>query len=183
MGPSAFGIEHFEALGAAKGLPPTASNITRLSKSYGGEIARWAFLQWELRKKARAKFERGDEMLFDREGLEMASHEKLAKLQVNRFPKDVLIADLTCGIGAHLIAIAKNGNAVGFEIDPIRAEMARHNLAVHGLEAEIRIADCMAQSWDFNYALADPSRRVSGSRKSDPGDFSPEPTKLIVRMW
>lgn len=122
-------------------------------------------------------------MLFDREGLEMASHEKLAELHVHRFPKGVLIADLTCGIGAHLIAIAKNGKAIGFEIDPTRAEMARHNLAVHGLEAEIRIADSMQQTWDFEYALADPSRREAGRRKSDPGQFSPEPSELTSRMW
>lgn len=183
MGPSAFSSAHFESLEATRVLAPTASNITRLSQAFGEEIAHWSFLQWELRKKARAKFEKADEMLFDRAGLEMASHEKLAELQVSRFPEGVRIADLTCGIGSHLIAAAKNGPAIGYEIDPHRAAIAKHNLAVHGLDADVRVEDCLQAKWDFDHAVADPLRRVQGVLKSDPDAFSPNPNELIKRMW
>jgi hypothetical protein len=183
MGLSPFTAQHFEALEATKGMVSTASNLVRVGREFGEELARWAFEQWRLRERAKAKFARAEEMLFDRDGLEMASSEPLAELHVQRYPQGIRMADLTVGIGADLIAIARNGPAIGYEIDPTRAAMAQHNLAVHGLEAEIRIQNCKEGDWDFDYAFADPSRRVQGKRTPDPTEFSPRPDELIKKMW
>jgi hypothetical protein len=171
-----------EALDRASGLQATPKNIDRVSEATSPGAARWAFEQWGLRKRAREKFARAGEMLFTREALEQATHEELARFHAVQFPKGALVADLTCGIGADLIALAQNGEAVGYEIDAERAAFVKHNLSVHGLEAEIRVRDCLSDSWDFEYAYADPSRRSAGKRTLNPDEFSPNPAELSGRM-
>ena len=173
---------NLEALEAATGLAVTPTSIVRLARQTSPEAARWAFTQWELRKRARAKFAKADEMLFTREALEQATDERLARFHAIQFPMGAKVADLTVGIGADLIAIAAEHEAVGYEIDPERAEYARWNLKQHGLEAEVRERDCLEVDWDFEYAFADPSRRASGKRTLDPEQFSPNLKALAEKM-
>lgn len=179
---SGFPPEHARALALAKGLAATASAIESVSLETGVEAARWAFLQWELRAKAAGKFELADQMLFDRDGLEMATHERVAAFRAARYHEGSRVADLTCGIGADLIALARRGNVVGFEVDAQRAAMARHNLSVHGLSGEVVEQDCLGAAWDFEYAFADPSRRPGGRRTLNPADFLPDPVALAQRF-
>ncbi|HXH59831.1 MAG TPA: hypothetical protein VNI20_00580 [Fimbriimonadaceae bacterium] len=163
------------ALHLAQGQDATPKNIERVAAKVGGEDARWAFTQWELRKRARAKFALADQMLFDRDGLEMATHERVAEYHASHFPKGETVADLCCGIGGDLVALAKRGPVIGYETDPVRAEYARHNLSVHGLEGEVcdHSADTSALACDS--VFLDPQRRG----KSGYGE--PDPTLLKER--
>ena len=163
--------ERERALSLTKGLKPTPKEIARAAEQVGGHEARWAFTQWELRKRARAKFALADEMLFDRDGLEMATHERVAAYHASHFPKGEKVGDLCCGIGGDLVALARRGPVVGYEADPARADCARHNLAVHGLAGEVRCADAMdPRGWDFDGAFLDPQRRgaTKGYGEPDP---------------
>ncbi|MBX7135905.1 MAG: hypothetical protein K1X67_24820 [Fimbriimonadaceae bacterium] len=100
-----------------------------------------------------------------------------------RPPADAVeVADLTCGIGGDLIALARVGRATGFELDPERAECARHNLCVHGLEARVRVESCLDHLHEFRYAFADPARRVGGRRSTDIADFQPDPHMIAAAM-
>ena len=173
---------NLRALELAKGLAATPTAISMVAREVGQADAAWAFTQWELRRRARAKFTRAEEMLFTREALEQASHEKVAAFHASLFPQGALVADLTTGIGSDLIALASRRQAVGFEIDPERADLARFNLSVHGLSAEMRVQDCLEASWDFDYAFVDPARRVEGRRTLRLEEFSPDPRKLAKRM-
>jgi SAM-dependent methyltransferase len=171
------------ALELSRGLEPTASNIGRVSAKTSPEAARWAFTQWELRKKAVKKgFPKAEEMLFTREALEQASHFAVARYHASLFPTGELVADLTCGIGSDLIALAERGPVVGFDIDAERLEYARHNLSVHGLKGELVLDDPLERDWTFEYAFADPSRRVAGRRTLDLSEFSPSPHRLSERL-
>ena len=171
------------ALELSEGLEATPKNIDRLSLAVGVEAARWAFTQWELRDRAKTKFTRADRMLFDREGLEMASAEELSDgVHTLGFPKGARVADLTAGIGGDLIGLSKNLDAVGLEIDQERAEIARHNLGVCERTASVRVEDCLASDWDFDYAFADPARRAGGRRTLDPSQFSPRLDLLFAKM-
>lgn len=174
--------DHWRALDLAQGLAPSASNLARLAGQVGDELARWAVTQWKLREKGRAKFAFADQMLFDAPGLEMASAEATAGVHAEAFPVASRVADLTTGIGADLIALASNHEAIGYEIDPMRARYAEHNVHVHGRRAEIKVADCLSGPWDFEYAFADPARRHSGRRTLDPSEFSPSLTDLVPRL-
>jgi hypothetical protein len=171
-----------EALDRARGLPASASNLERVARVTNPEAARWAFTQWSLRTQARRKFALADQMLFTREALEQATNEKIAAYHAARFPKEATVADLTAGIGADLIALAARGPAIGYETDEERARYAQHNLAVHGLDAEIRLQSCLDGCWEFRYALADPARRSAGRRTLDPDAFQPNPALLKDRM-
>jgi hypothetical protein len=171
--------QRLRALAMAKGLPLTPAQIARVAREVDEDSARWAFIQWDLRSRARAKFSRAGEMLFVREALEQATHENLAEYHASRFPEGALVADLTAGIGADLVALSRRGPVVGYELDPERAEYANWNAGQDGL---VKVEDSLTAAWDFDYAFADPARRVEGRRTLDPEDFSPNPVLLAERM-
>ena len=160
----------------------SASEIQRVAKATSPEAAGWAFGQWELRSRGKAKFARAVEMLFVREALEQATHEAVAAYHGSLFPGGELVADLTVGIGADLIALAARGPTLGYELDSERAEDAMHNLKVHGVSASIQVADSTEGAWGFDLAFADPARRVDSRRTLDPAEFSPNPVELAERM-
>ncbi len=169
--------QQWDALAAVEGIPPTASNIAKFGKQFDPESVRWAFEQWTLRERAKAKFALAHEMLFTRTGLEMSTHERTAAFHASLFG-DSPVADLTCGIGADLIALAKRGPTKGFDLDPIHVAYAQHNLKVHGLEAEVSVAD--ASTYEGTHCLMiDPARRSGRVRTLDPDQFSPTLTSAF----
>lgn len=162
----------FEALTEAGSL-----SAKQLAKKYGDEAARWASLQVDLRKKGQAKFANAGSMLFDREALEQATHEAIAKFHASRYPNGVSVVDMTVGIGADLIALAARGPVIGYELDAMRADYARHNCP----GAEVRNEDGLAfsVSSDCAYIWADPDRRDgSGKRVNDPSAYEPNPLEI-----
>lgn len=174
---------NWRALELARGLPANPKNLDRVARESDARTAQWAFTQWELRKRAAAKqFPRAEELLYTREALEQATHFALATYHASLFPKGALVADLTCGIGSDLIALAGRGPVRGYEIDAERFECALHNLQTCGFEGQVLNADCRQNPWDFHYAIADPSRRVAGKRTANPDEFAPNPEELAVRM-
>lgn len=120
-------------------------------------------------------------MLFTREALEQASHEVVSEYHASLFPRGAHVADLGCGIGGDLIALARRGPVTGYELDTERAAMARHNLAAMGLQAEVRLEDALGAS-AIDRAFADPARRAGGKRTIDPGAFAPDPLEIARRM-
>lgn len=173
---------HSKALKLAEGLTASATNISKVASTCGPEAARWAFTQWEIRSRARQKFALADSMLFDRDGFEMASHEQVAAYHAACFPTGVLVADLTMGIGADLVALCRRGPAIGFELSEQRATTAEFNMRVHGVAAPIHVGDCLAMPWDFEFAFADPARRVGDRKRLDPADYEPNLFELVSRM-
>jgi hypothetical protein len=163
-----------EALRLAEGLPATPKNILRVAMVTSPDAARWAFQQWELRRRSVAKFALGREMLFDRDGLEMATHEEVAAYHASCFPEGEAIQDLTCGIGGDLIAFARGGEAIGYDLDRARAAYSIHNLDVHGLSAEIMVSDSVS-SGGYDFAFCDPSRRGPSGRTLRIAEFAPNP--------
>ncbi len=173
---------HLRALDAVKGVAPTASNITKLGKEYGVEETAWALGQLNFRQKARRKFAKADEMFFYEHALEQSTHEAVAAYHASLFPKDALVADLTCSIGADLIGLASRGPSIGFDIDANRIWCAQQNLLVHDLISQVSVEDSLAREWDFEYAFADPARRIGSRRTLDISEFEPDPVALSNRM-
>ena len=171
-----------KALELARGKPSAPKELARVAAATSQESAAWAFGQWELRSRAGAKFRNAESMLFVREALEQATHESVAEYHANLFPQDFLVADLTVGIGADLIALCRRGPAIGFELDPERAELAKFNLSALGFEPSISVNDSLEGEWTFPYAYADPARRIESRRTLNPEEFSPNPAELADRM-
>jgi SAM-dependent methyltransferase len=115
-------------------------------------------------------------MYFTREGLEQATRASVARHRAARVAMvGPSVVDLTCGIGGDLVAFARAGlTAAGIDLDPLRVEMARANLAALGLGGAVEVGD--ATSLDvtpFGTAYADPARRGARGRTFRADDWTP----------
>jgi len=106
-----------------------AQQTRRLRKSLSAVECHLVLEQVALRRRAKRKFSAAERMFFTPTGLEQASDQWVAAYKASRFPPDVELADLCCGIGGDLLALAARGAALGVERDPIAALLAQANLS------------------------------------------------------
>jgi len=139
---------------------------TGLRREYPADLVAAAFTQAELRTAARAKFSRAELMLFTRAGLEQASGELTARHRASRIAAGARVADLCCGIGGDLSALAAGREAVGYDADPVAVRLAAHNAAVYDSTPETVAA--RAEEVDLagvDVAFLDPARRDPTGRR------------------
>src|SRR5262245_5077557 len=74
-------------------------------------------MTWNLRQRARRKFDAAERMFFTTTALEQATDSTLARYKAERFPRGKPLADLCCGIGGDLLALADVGEASGVDLD------------------------------------------------------------------
>jgi SAM-dependent methyltransferase len=148
-----------------------------LRKSYPPPLVAAALTQQSLRMSARAKFAHADAMLFTRPGLEQASSELAAAHSAQRFRPYETVADLCCGIGGNLAALAAGSRVLAVDRDLTSLEFARHNAAACG--AAHRVAAVCADVRQLATSRArpgavfiDPARR-SGDRRLRAGTSEP----------
>ncbi|MDQ1702094.1 MAG: hypothetical protein QOF57_1346, partial [Frankiaceae bacterium] len=110
---------------------------TRLRASYEPSLVAAAFAQAELRRRGRAKFSRADRMLFTRDGLEQASTEVVARHRAQRLAGLGRLADLCCGIGGDLVALAAGREVVAVDRDVTHLRLAEHNTQVYDVGAGV----------------------------------------------
>jgi predicted RNA methylase len=144
---------------------------TRLRKSLPAERARLVLQQVELRGRAAAKFPQAQRMFFTPVGLEQATDAWVAACKAARFPTGEPVADLCCGIGGDLLALAARGPAMAIDRDPVTALLAAANAravvpeGVASSRATVVVADVAAflprsvAAWHL-----DPDRRPQGRR-------------------
>jgi hypothetical protein len=165
-----------------------------LRREFPAELVTAALAQYELRQRARAKFTRAESMWLTRDGLEQASAEPIARHRATRYAGARRVADLCCGIGGDLVALAGVGayasadttasNAshttaavelVAVDRDPLHLRMAALNAAAYGVGdavtgqlGDVRDADLAG----VDAVFVDPARR-SGGRRLRTGDSEP----------
>lgn len=137
-----------------------------------------ALTQATLRRRAETKF--GDlaaRMYFTPEGLEQAtrlpvSAHRAARLVAAQTPS---VIDLGCGIGGDLVSFARAGlTTAGVDLDPVRVEVARANLAALELGGAVMVADATTVDHEpFAVAFADPARRSARGRSFSVEDWTP----------
>jgi SAM-dependent methyltransferase len=119
-------------------------------------------------------------MFFTRSGLEQASAEIVASQSARRFRGLSPVADLCCGIGGDLMALATSADQVlAVDADPDRLRFARRNVAVRA-PADTRVSFACADVRDLPAttlrrlagAYIDPARRTGG-RRLRTGDSDP----------
>jgi len=168
-----------EGVAALAGLSPKLAelSITRLSselrKQFSAGQAAALGEQIMLRAKASERFGETTDWLFAPSGLEMMTHPLVARRRAARLQRAGLpVADLTCGLGGDLGAVAQAGmDAVGVERDPATALLAAQNVR----SATVVVGDAEAPPvWVEDLAiLLDPSRRSAVTRRFDPAAFQP----------
>src|SRR6266540_637542 len=147
----------------------------RLRARWPADLVAAAFAQRELRLAARAKFRLAERMLFTRAGLEQASAEAVARHRARRYQGVAAVADVCCGIGGDLVALARGRTVLAVDLDPVHLRMAAENAAVHGVGGGVGtlLADARAAPLDRVEAVfVDPARR-EGGRRFGPGASEP----------
>lgn len=139
-----------------------------------------------LRRRATTKFgATAARLYFTPEGLEQATHPPVARHRAERAAAHgrESVLDLTCGVGADLIAFATAGIAVtGLDRDPVLAAVAAANLAELGLPGRVRNGDAIRRNREgYHLVFLDPARRNAAGRVFDPRSYSP-PWSLVLEV-
>ncbi len=161
---------------AEQPLPPI-SLLRQLKQEVGEVRAALLSQQIALRKRAAKKFSAASEMFFTDQGLQQATDELVARYKASRFTDDELVADLCCGLGGDLIALASRGPAVGVDRDPIIAWLAQYNVQ-RVLETAAAVRPEVADVCEFDLQEAaslhlDPDRRPGKERHSQMVGYQP----------
>jgi len=128
----------------------------------------------EIREKAEGKFSRAEKMFFTSLGLEQSSSEKISNHIAERFRGDWQVADLGCGIGGNLLALAKKAKKViALDEDEITSTCAKLNAKVYALENKIEFLNLKAEDFvgsekmkDIDAVFLDPARDREGKTKT-----------------
>ena len=160
-----------QTLAAERVTDENALRLTdRLRARYPAALVADGLTLQRLRDRAAAKFARAQDMLLTRDGLEQASGEVTARHRAARLATGAPVADLCCGIGGDLLALAAHGPVVGVDRDPLHAWMAGHNAAVYGVGEGVRTEVADARAVDLAGVAAvfvDPARRTERGRTRD----------------
>ena len=117
------------------------------------------------------------QMLFTRAGYEQSSSEPIARYRAARFGAARRVADLCCGIGGDLLALAAGREALAVDRDEAHARLALHNAGVYGQAANVRavVADVRDLRLDgLDAVFIDPARRSGpGPPAARPGPAPP----------
>ncbi|VTR97844.1 class I SAM-dependent methyltransferase [Tuwongella immobilis] len=160
------------------------AELQRLSRAVDADTARLALQQAMLRQRAREKFQRADQMLFQREALEQATSEPIARYRAGRFAGMQLVAEVGCGIGGDSLALAQVAPLWAIDRDPVRLAMAEYNVQVNEPKFPVRFDSQELKSHDWRGVdgiFVDPARRVQGQRILRVEDA--EPPLSQIRQW
>lgn len=150
--------------------------------------------QAQLRLRARRKFSDPSSMFFTRRGLEQASGRRIAAYKANRWNGISSVADICCGIGGDLIAMAKRDHSthtdrtattVGVDSDELTCLFAQKNLAA--CVPDSILTDILQIDFsDFSLSTIeavhiDPDRRMK-SRTVHGSQFSPSLKDVFERI-
>ena len=151
--------------------PATAITVaTRLRKTFPPELVTAALAMHDLRVRARAKFDRADELWFTRDGLEQATAEPIARHRALRYAGASAIVDLCCGIGGDLLALAQvnpEARLRAVDRDPVHLATVALNATVMGVADRVTFVEAdvgdVALAGD-EAVFIDPARRTERGR-------------------
>jgi hypothetical protein len=171
--------------------PDTALRLgTDLRRQYPADLVAAAIAQHELRLQARAKFSRAMQMFFTRPGLEQSSSEVVARHRAARYASFERVADLCCGIGGDLLALAQGRLAprrpvpdspapgrrvLAVDRDLVHLRMAEANAEAYGVQRGVTASASDVRDADLagiEAVFVDPARR-SSRRRMPAGESEP----------
>ena len=156
-------------------------------------LAAAALTQARLRARAATRLgPAAARLFFTAAGLEQATRATVAARHAQRYAgvaaatgTDLLVADLCCGLGSDLLALAQAGlRVLGVDRDPLTAAVAAANLSALGLQerASVRVADVTEVALDgVGAVFVDPARRDAGGRTLAPHRWSP-PFSFVIGL-
>ena len=122
-----------------------------------------------VRRKARVKLFGADHWLVTDDAVQQATPTLVARRRAARLAGR-RVHDVTCSIGSELAVLVESAElAVGSDLDPIRLQMAVHNVP----GARVLRADALTPTTRGTVVVADPGRRAGGRRRHDPAMLQP----------
>ncbi len=172
---------------AAQGLTEvnTLALATELRRRHPAPLVAAAMTQARLRERARTKF--GDDavrMYFTQAGLEQATSAPVAAHRASRYRAARRIADLCCGIGGDLRALASGHGLLAVDRDPLTAAIAAANVHALDLDDHVTVRCDDATTTDltgYDAAFLDPARRTAARRVFNVADYQP-PWSFIAAL-
>jgi THUMP domain-like len=181
------GPEAAEILGRlADADPNSLLAATRLRKIVSPARAHLILEQIRLRSRATGKFEQAARQFFTPTGLQQSTGRPIARYKADWIAKNGgPVADLCCGLGGDLIALAEKTTAVGVERDPVVAHLAATNLEeADRCQNNSQVVTVDVDSFSLDRFAAwhiDPDRRPEGHRTTQLDLLSPGP-EVIRRL-
>lgn len=168
---------------AAESSEPRVAQVRKLRQTLGPARCHLVLEQAALRRRARTKYPRAEQLFFTDKGLQQATGTEVAQYKAGRWPRGMSVADLCCGLGGDLMALAGRGPVAGYDCDPIVALLADANCRAAGCDSyEVRTA--AAESCPLGELggwHVDPDRRPAGHRVSDPVACVPD--LMTIEGW
>ncbi|MEU6966770.1 class I SAM-dependent methyltransferase [Kitasatospora aureofaciens] len=153
---------------------------TRLRREHPAELVSAAFGQARLRQRARAKFGAdADLMYFTPNGVEQSTRRSVAEWRARRFAGLGVrrLADLCCGVGGDVLALARAGiEVLAVDKDPAACAATAANAAALGLAELVEVVCADVAEVDvtgYDAVFTDPARRTSRGRVFDPEAYAP----------
>jgi hypothetical protein len=145
---------------------PLSGAAKRLRRDLTAMQTHLVLEQKRLRLRARPKFADADRMYFTPKSLEQSTAAPVADHKASRFPPGQPLADLCCGMGGDLMALAAHRPTTGVERNEVLALLAQANCRALGRTATVKLQDMHEFALDgFSSIHIDPDRRPDG-RKS-----------------
>jgi hypothetical protein len=166
---------------------PSVAFVARLRRELPSERVHLLLEQADLRRRAEEKFSAAASMYFTPVALQQASDEIVADYKAERFDAGAPAADLCCGIGGDLLALARRGSVTGADRNPVAALLAEANLGtIAPAECDARhlVVALDAESFDLSGCAAwhiDPDRRPAG-RRTTRVELHDPPADAIERL-
>lgn len=173
-----------EDLAAIRSIGP--ADLERLRKRAPAVVVSAAIRLATARRKAAAKFDRGDEMWADPVGVEQATAGPVARHKADRFVGSRVVVDLCAGIGGDAIALADRAPVIAVDLDPANGRRLRWNAGVRGVADRILAVRARAEHFpipDGARVHVDPDRRFHRDRRARAiEDYAPGPAFWATLM-
>lgn len=164
---------------AAPSASESLSLITQLRQTWDADLVAAAMTIHALRVKARSRFREADRLWFTADGLEQATAGIVADYRVARFAGCNRVADLCCGIGGDLMALARRrdiGSLLAVDRDALHVAMAEANARI--INPNVDLATLISDAETVTLAgvdgvFLDPARRRGGRRAGDDATSPP----------
>lgn len=163
--------------------PNSKSKPDALTSSTRAVLFDIASLQVKARRTFGAPAQDGAVWWVTRHSLQQSTHHAVAALKASWMGTG-RVADLCCGLGSDLIALARRGPALGVDIDSEVLALTQANLESAAVSAPLFQADVMTEEvmqWiaDVDLLHIDPDRRADGQRHTAAGDLVPDWSRVI----
>jgi len=136
----------------------------------------------KIQQKISGKVESAEKLIFTSKGAEQCSSSVIAKYHARKLEKYDSFADLCCGNGIDLIAMAKGKSDVfAVDLDEETLAAAKYNCKSSGL-SNVTFQNDKAEdfSQQVEVIFSDPDRRVSGTRVVKAEEMSPPLSALLA---